>query len=62
MSIAAIVMAATEGISLATTAITTFNKAMEAANTGDEDEARRLLAEARSHFSKSVEDWDSAGE
>ena len=54
-------MGATEIISAALAGINLLNKSIEAANAGDLETAKRHLADAREHFSASVDAWDAAG-
>lgn len=54
-------MGAMEIVSAATALINLANKAVEAANSGDLEAAKRYLEDAREHFSQSVAAWDAAG-
>jgi hypothetical protein len=54
-------MGAVEIVSAATALINLANKAVEAANNGDEAAALKYLEDARDHFSISLAAWDAAG-
>ena len=57
----ATIMAALEIINAASTAVQIASAAISSSQVGDDAEADRLLAEARSAFSTAVSDWDNAG-
>lgn len=61
MDIAAIISVALKGIGAATDAIALFQRSIQAANEGRQDEAEKLLEKARAHYSASRADWDAAG-
>lgn len=56
-----IVTTAVKGIQLTSMVLGMLSKAIEMANTGNQEEAEKLLAQARKHFSSSLEEWEKAG-